>query len=155
MKSTLTLRRQIWNETARTSALNKALDNTAEALEGILHSRIELSQPAGKNYRLDSITDRKSTRSIGNRRRGTSTRVVVGATFYRASAPGQPPAIRTGRLLRNLVVRRSGHFSIIARSNTSYSKYLDPTRPFFKEPIKEYFRTDFRQDVRANLLALL
>lgn len=155
MKSTLTLRRQIWNETARTSALNKALDNAAETLDGILHSRMDLSQPQGKIYRLESITDRKSARSIGNRRRGTSTRVVIGATFYRASAPGQPPAIRTGNLYRKLFVRRSGHFSIIAKSGASYSKFVDPSRPFFREPIKEYFKNDFRQDVKREITGLL
>jgi hypothetical protein len=155
MKSTLTLRRAIWNESARTSALNRGLDKAADKLDERLHSRIKISQAQGKVYRLGSLTARKSSRSIGNRRRGTSTRVVIGATFYRASAPGQPPAIRTGNLYRKLFVRRSGNFSIIARSDAFYSKFLDPSRPFFREPVKEYFRNEFRQDIKNEILGLL
>ena len=158
-KATLTLRKRIWNQQAQLSNLNLAVDESAVELEEDLKSYIDTSDPQGKIYRLRTITSRRSARNIGNRRRGTSTRIVVGAEFYRASAPGQPPAKRTGALYRGLRVRRIGSLSIRATSDARYSNILDEVdrlnRPFFKVRCRLFFRTRFRQNVRNRIRELL
>src|SRR5215213_9112898 len=125
MKIGLTLRRQIWNQFARKRFINQSLNLAAIKLENKIKDNIDASIPTGRNYRLSTLTGRSSSTSVGNRRRGTSTRVVIGATFYRASASGQPPARRTGALYRRIRVIRQDDRSLKAVVGVPYAKYLD------------------------------
>lgn len=158
-RATLTLRKAIWNQQAQLSKINQALNEAADELEKEIKAYIDLSDPAGRVYRLSTITGRYSARGVGNRRRGTATRAVIGAEFYRASAPGQPPAKRTGALYRAIKVRRVGNLSIRAICDKRYAKILDDpnrlNRPFFDVVVRRFFRNRFRQLVRARLQELL
>lgn len=159
MRISLTLRRQIWNQFARKRFINESLDLAALKLENRIKGNIDASQPAGRVRRLSTLTGRRTASSVGNRRRGTSTRIVIGAEFYRTSAPGQPPAKRTGALYRKIRVTRVDDRSLKAVVGVSYAKYLDDpsilNRPFFRQIVREYFRTEFRNDVKTKLRELL
>lgn len=159
MKVTLSLRRQIWNQEAPPSKINQALAESAVELDEDLHSYIDQSDPQGRIYRLRTLTSRRTAQNVGHRRRGTSSRVVVGAEFYRASAPGQPPAKRTGALYRGITVKRIGNTSIRASVDKKYAGILDDpnrlNRPFFRTRCQLFFRTRFRQNVKARLNELL
>lgn len=159
MHATLRLRKAIWHQQARVNVVNTALNEAAQELEDRLKSNIDQSQPSGRTYRLETLTGRFSARGIGNRRRGTTTRAVIGATFYRASAPGQPPAIRTGRLYRGITVRRNDASSIRANVNQKYGTILDDpnrlNRPFFKVIARAYFRNEFTRKIKSRIRELL
>lgn len=159
MKTTLTLRKAIWVQSTRKSVLNKVLNEQAELLESEIKKTIDDSSPSGILRPLAPITARKSSANIGfARRRGTKTRVVTGRRFYRASAPGQPPAKRTGRLYRSINVKRINNVSIIARVDVPYAEYVDSpdvlNRPFFKSVATRFFKEHFRQNVRARIREL-
>jgi len=156
--ATLTLRKAIWHEEAQLSKLNQALNEAAVILENEIKAYIDESDPAGHIYRLSTITGRFSARGVGNRRRGTKGRSVIGATFYRASAPGQPPAKRTGKLYSSIRVRRVGNTSIRAIVDVHYAKILDNinklNRPFFKVVVNNFFKFRFRELVKNRLAEL-
>jgi hypothetical protein len=90
-------------------------------------------QQAGINYHL------KFT--------GTSDRAKIVGAAYQASAPGEPPAIRTGRLrqsfLMTIVMEGQHTYRVTVRSNIAYADDLnygtdriDP-RPFIEPVIYE------------------
>jgi hypothetical protein len=159
MRATLTLRKAVWNQQAPINVLNEALDEAAVELESEFRKNIDESEATGRTYRLRTLTARRSTQNVGNRRRGTSTRVVIGAEFYRASSYGQPPAKRTGALYRALKVRRNGRMGIKASVNKLYARYLDSprilNRPFFKSVATKYFKERFRPKVRAKIQSII
>lgn len=76
------------------------------------------STPRGRLYRRGRFRARQS-RGLGGRARGPGTRI------HRASAPGQPPAEDTGKLYREITVRRlkSGHYRV--RFGARYAGFLE------------------------------
>lgn len=158
-KATLTLRRAIWHEGASKRMVEECLNEGAVELENRIKAVIDTSVPQGRIRRLSTVTSRFSARGVGNKKRGTSTRMVTGANFYQASAPGQPPAKRTGALYRDIKVRRVGHRSIRASVNKKYARILDDpnrlNRPFFKGTCRDYFRNEFRPKVKERLQQLI
>jgi hypothetical protein len=70
---------------------------------------IDESPPRGRLYRRGAITGRRTQAGLrmGLKPRG-KTRMITGTRIHRASAPGQPPAVDSGRLRREIKVRRSG-----------------------------------------------
>jgi hypothetical protein len=90
---------------------------------------------------------------LKNDRKG---RLVVGSTFYRASAPGQPPAIRTGRLLNSIGSRRIGPTAARVSVSVEYALPLDDPdgldRPFFMSQA-EMYRPRFEQNIADAYLS--
>lgn len=161
LQTTLVLKRKIWNDGIRKSVLNKALTEDARVLEAKLKDNIDESTPAGRYYRIKSATARRSVANRGSRRvRGTTTRVIVGAVFHRASAVSQPPARRFNKLYRSIKVRRvPGKLQNLASVNASGVDVLDdPTRlnrPFFRSVIKKHRADEFYPRIQETIIDLL
>jgi hypothetical protein len=79
---------------------------------------MDSSTPSGKLYRRGSFR-RGQSRGLGSRARGVGTRI------HRASAPGQPPAEDTGRLYRDITVRRMASGRYRVRFGAGYAGYLE------------------------------
>ena len=103
---------------------------------------IDSSTPAGRLYRRGRF-GRGASRGLGTRARGPGRR------FHRASAPGQPPAEDTGRLYREITVRRLRSGSYRVRFGTRYAGYLEfgtgrmRPRPFIMPAIDIAVRKTF------------
>ena len=84
------------------------------------------STPAGRLYRRGSFRRGHSRGLRGSRARGPGVRI------HRASAPGQPPAEDTGRLYRDITVRRMAKGGYRVRFGAAYAGYLEfnLNRPF-------------------------
>jgi HK97 gp10 family phage protein len=106
-------------------AIGRSIDKDIEKLEQELAFRIvdesrammDSSTPTGRLYRRGSFTRRH--RIGGQRASGRGTRI------HRASAPGQPPAEDSGKLYRNITVRRMGNGSYRVRFGAEYAGYLE------------------------------
>lgn len=124
-------------------AIGRSIDADIEKLEQELAYRIvdesralmDSSTPAGRLYRRGSFT-RRHSRGLGQRASGPGTRI------HRASAPGQPPAQDSGKLYRNISVRRTGKGNYRVRFGAEYSGYLEfgtgrmKARPFIIKAIE-------------------
>lgn len=153
----VTLRRAIWNTSARKSILNKAIAAAAEILDNRLHANIDNSTPAGRIYVKKAQTKRLTAATrVFQRKKGTKTRVVTGYEYYQASAYGQPPARRFDVLYRSLRVRRIvGALLIRAEVKAPGVTFLDSpeylNRPFFNVIVQEFFKNEFNGLVRASV----
>lgn len=96
------------------------------------------STPSGRLYRRGSFK-RGASRGLrlqGRRARGVGTRI------HRASAPGQPPAEDTGRLYRDITVRRMSKGNYRVRFGAPHAGFLDVgtrnmrPRPFIMKAIE-------------------
>lgn len=158
---TLKLRRAIWNKDLRKSVLNKALTHYAGFLEDKLVSNIDNSTPAGRVYRVGSLTERRTAKNKDLRRsKKFKTKVVTGGIFHTASAKGQPPAKLTSKLRNSIRVRRIvGELAVMASVNANGAAILDDPdkldRPFFKETIRTSFKEDMAPQMRTFLRELL
>ncbi len=79
------------------------------------------SVPSGRLYRRGGFK-RGASRGLrlqGGRARGLGTRI------HRASAPGQPPAEDTGRLYKDITVRRMGSGKYRVRFGAPYIGFLE------------------------------
>jgi hypothetical protein len=103
---------------------------------------IDSSRPSGKLYRKGRFRARQS-RGLGFRARGPGTRI------HRASAPGQPPAEDTGKLYREITVRRLKSGSYRVRFGARYAGFLEfgtarmAARPFVLPAIDIAVRKTF------------
>jgi hypothetical protein len=91
---------------------------------------IDESTPRGRLYRRGGIRGRMLK---GLRRApGTKTRAIVGSRIHRAAAKGQPPAIDSGRLKREIKVARSGRGKFRVIFGAPYAGILEfqLDRPF-------------------------
>lgn len=68
-----------------------------------------------------------------------------GGKVHTASAPGEPPASDTGRLVQSVRVdHKPAETAAIVGVGALYARYLEPTRPFFvrafknKRPVMEH-----------------
>lgn len=149
-KSTLTLRRAIWNAEVRRSIMNKALNIAAQDLEQALKDNINDSTPAGRLYK------RRPPGSSGGR---GSRRAIVQSIEVIASEQGQPPARVFSRLYNSIVAKRvQGKLSIIAMANAPGAAVLDDpdglNRPYFRSVIQSYRRNQFYDTVRSAIREL-
>lgn len=154
MHSNLTLTSPIFRQGVNPAAISAAVYKSAAELERDMKENIQKSTPRGRTYKKTAIT-RASTRSragLGLRRRGN--RLIVGYQFHRASAPGQPPAIRHGRLINSIRATRNGPFSARVNCGVLYGRPLDDpaglNRPFFISRA-ELYRPRFIENVRAAI----
>lgn len=126
------------------------LKRAAFALHSKIIDNIRLSRPSGRTYRRGAITAKFSKRKHSGLRLRTkagTNRVITGAKFHRASAPGQPPAIDTGRLLNSIRIVRAGSNRYIIGTGVVYAAVLDNekklNRPFFRRVVLNFQRTEF------------
>lgn len=95
---------------------------------------------------------------------GTYDRSKIKGAAYRASAPGEPPAVRTGRLRQSFFMtvmqKSSTVFTVTVRSNVNYADDLnygtdkiDP-RPFIEPVMRELALTIYRMQVRGVFRAV-
>lgn len=83
-------------------------------------------------------------RTLRGQRSGTRYPVAPGSsTTYRASAPGEPPAVATGRLLNSIAVARGGRKRWLVGTPLKYGKHLEMgtvhmrPRPWFRKTGRE------------------
>jgi hypothetical protein len=103
----------------------------------------------------EGMTFRSTRATAGLKLRGRGRRgLIVGANFHRASAPGQPPAIRTGRLINSIRGRLVGLRSARVTVGVGYGLPLDDpeglNRPFFHSRAILY-RPRFVENVRQAI----
>lgn len=95
---------------------------------------------------------------------GTTNRSEIVGSAYRASAPGESPAVRTGRLRQSFVMvvapSMNNLFSVTVRTNVTYADDLefgtdkiDP-RPFMSKVMKKVTPDILRMRVRGMLRLL-
>lgn len=100
------------------------------------------STPSGRLYRRGSFR-RGASRGLGARARG------VGSRIHRASAPGQPPAEDSGRLYRDITVRRMSKGNYRVRFGAGHAGYLEVgtgrmrARPFVVPAIERAVQKTF------------
>jgi hypothetical protein len=151
MRANLNLNDPRWKSASRRAAVQQALNQAATELSDDIKLFISSSRPAGRTYRVGAIKRKASRRNniAGLITRGNKR--IVGATIRRASAPGQPPAIDTGRLINSIQSGRIGEFKYRVFSSVYYALILDSpnglNRPFFRVRV-ENFRPRFRELIR-------
>lgn len=145
MRSTLTLKpdgrltRSATLTGPNAKAVSVATGQAAAELEAAMKTNILRSKPAGRTYRTTAIVRKVGKRSIravpGLRTRAGGTKAVVGYNFHRASARGQAPAVRSGRLINSIRGRRVADFTARVGVSVAYAPRLDNPngldRPFF------------------------
>jgi hypothetical protein len=155
MKSSLDLKDPRWNDAGRRAAIAAALAFSAAELVTRIKEADAASVPRGRTYRIGSIRRAASKRNDvqGLRTRTTAAgnlQRVVGSTFYRASAPGQRPAIKSGRLINSIRAEQIGAFKYRVGSSLYYAVVLDDpnrlNRPFFKIEADAY-RPRFTENI--------
>lgn len=129
----------------------------------------------GRTYGRGAVTRRasKTTRSLGLRERttkGGNRLAIVGATFHRASAPGEAPAVDQGQLINSISTAKSGPLSSVVFTPMPYAWALEAgayysqlksrrvvkiePRPSFG-PAVEAARPGFEQDCDAAIREVL
>lgn len=145
MKSRLTLGRNM--SAVLKAELQSHLFREAVSLDREIKLKITKSQPRGRTYRIGRITKAESKKLAGLGLKSYKTksgkkRFIVGAKFYRASAKGQPPAIRTGGLLNANRIKAIGSLRYRVFNSKRYAVPLDAkdglNRPFFVSTVKEF-----------------
>jgi HK97 gp10 family phage protein len=91
--------------TALHRALGTAVAGAALLVESEMKRSLQQGPKSGRLYRRGSITKTrtKGLAGLGLRRvKGQANRVIAGANFHRASAPGEAPATDTGYLVNHI-----------------------------------------------------
>lgn len=131
--------------------LRGAIAGAALAVEKQMKVLVQKGPKSGRLYRRGSIkrAATKARRALGLRRvAGNPNRVIVGATFHRASAPGEAPASDTGRLVASLThtIAPDGLTATIGVHDVSRVKYAPAlefgtrrmaARPFVVRALRE------------------
>lgn len=139
----------------RGDAIAAALANSTAELEADIKTNIQRSRPTGRTYRRAPIVRKESRRNSGLRlrklRRPGGSVLIVGYTFHRASAPGQPPAINSSRLINSIRGLKIAKFRFRINVGVEYGLPLDDpaglNRPFFSSRVDRY-RPIFFNNVR-------
>lgn len=163
VKSKVTFNKSIWNDAKRRAALSAVIFKVASEFERDVKTNIRESVPAGKTYRRGRIT-KAITRNTLNGLRTFATsagkkRAIVGYNFHRASAPGQPPAIDTGRLINSITVQKLSPLRYRIASSVRYAEPLDmgtrriAKRPFFFSVLAKH-REHYLSQIQAAMAAL-
>jgi hypothetical protein len=157
MQSKLILTTPALRDGIQTDAIAGALANSTAELEGRIKTNIQSSRPTGHIYRRTPLVRKGSRRNSGlklkpGNRAGT---VIVGYTFHRASSPGQPPAIDTGRLINSIRGMRISDFQHRINVGVEYGLPLDDPagldRPFFTSEVEKY-RPIFYENMRRAVI---
>lgn len=106
---------------------------------------MDSSTPSGRLYRRGNFRRGMSRglRLMGRRAQGRGVRI------HRASAPGQPPAEDTGKLYREITVRRLSSGNYRVRFGAHYAGFLEfgtgriAPRPFVMPAIEKAVRKTF------------
>lgn len=111
-----------------TAELRGAVEGAALAVEKQMKELMQKPPKSGRLYRRSSIkrAATKGRLAMGLRRTaGNPKKVIVGANFHRASAPGEAPASDTGRLVASLShkIERDGLTATIGVHEVSKVKY--------------------------------
>lgn len=87
--------------------VREAIKLSALEVDRVMKRLIQKGPKTGRLYRRSSIKRRstKGLRALGLRRAPGSPKLVVGINYHRASAPGEPPATDTGRLVSSIAPR--------------------------------------------------
>jgi hypothetical protein len=137
-------------------ALVNAVEADIEAWQQELAYRIpeearrlmDESTPTGRVYRRGTIRNRRTQAGIDAGLRGSGkTRMITGVRFHRASAKGQAPAEDTGRLYRDISVRRMARGNYRVRFGAPYAGFLELAldRPFILPAIEAAVKRTFSE----------
>lgn len=144
MKTSLKLKKPIWNTPVRRKRLSEVVFESALDLEGDIKDTISTSRPRGRTYATTAIvSSRKSSFGLGLKQRTATSgkkRNIIGFNFHRASAKGQPPAIKTGGLINSIRTKKVAQLRARVFSGKNYGGVLDAKdgldRPFFVVTVK-------------------
>ena len=135
----------------RLNAIAAAVANSTVELERDIKENIQRSIPAGRTYRLNPIVRKESRRNSTLKLARKAGGVIVGYTYHRASSRGQPPAIRTGRLLNSIRSLQLNPTHGRINVGVDYGLPLDDPegldRPFFTTRV-ELYRPRFFENIR-------
>jgi hypothetical protein len=155
MQSKLTLTTPLLTNGLRSDAIAAAIANSAAQLERDIKENIQRSIPSGRTYRRTPIVRKESRRNSTLKLRQARGGLIVGFTFHRASRPGQPPAIDTGRLINSIRGMQISKFQHRINVGAEYGLPLDDPegldRPFFTTRV-EKFRPVFFENIRKAAL---
>jgi len=101
----------------------------------VIEAQRILDEPgrSGRLYRRGPIKGRLTKKGLAaGLKQSGSSRMIIGSKIHRASAPGEAPAIDTGRLRREITVRKTGRGRFQVRFGAPYAGILEFTldRPF-------------------------
>jgi hypothetical protein len=104
----------------------------------------------GRLYRAGSLTTRRTKKleRAGLRgKRGTKTRLISGSQIHRASAKGESPAKRSGKLGRQIKALRKTAFEWRVTFGAPYAGYLEFNldRPYVAEAVENAVRVVLNQ----------
>lgn len=88
-------------------------------LDRLIQASLEAALPA-----VGDVVSRRLKYIISSGTR-TGRRYYLKGIAYRASAPGEPPANRTGRLLRSVGYRASGSHTLQVGEDAFYARWLE------------------------------
>ncbi len=138
-----------------TSAIAAAVSKSTVELERDIKENIASSIPAGRTYRKTPIVRKESRRNSTLKLPRVAGGLVVGFTFHRASRRGQPPAIRTGRLLNSIRSHKIAPYHGQVNAGVEYAQPLDDPagldRPFFHSRA-ELYRPRFFENIRRAMI---
>lgn len=133
-RTTSRLGSPLFNDAARNAGARSILVKNLGKLVEEVKTNMRRGTPRGRLYRRGKIT----------RGRGRN-KAVVGSRIHRASAPGQVPAVETGKYLRSIRYRvKQGGRSGEIYSDAPQARFLERTRPHLEPAAKR----------RAKLLEL-
>jgi hypothetical protein len=132
MKVRLQLNNPLWKAPERRAILDQAVQQSGAELEGEIKQTMLPStrkeQPSGRTYRKGPIVKRatKALLKLGLRKqKGRTDKVIAGANFHRASAPGQAPAVDSGGLVNSIRAKKTGEMKSKVSSSKDYAAALD------------------------------
>ena len=128
IKIKINLNSGIWKTAARRKALDDAVLASAGELQGAIQKNIDDSVPAGRVYRVGTLTKAatKPLLALGLKtRKGNAKRVITGSRIHRASAPGQPPAVDTTNLLNSIRAAKTGEMRATVAAGAEYAAALE------------------------------
>jgi hypothetical protein len=132
MKVKLQLNSPMWKRQERRAILDQTVQQSGAELEGRIKQTMlpptRKEQPSGRTYRKTAIT-KKATKGLLKlglqKQKGRTDKVIAGANFHRASAPGQAPAIDSGGLVNSIRAKKTGEMKNTVASSKEYAAALD------------------------------
>lgn len=152
MKSRLILRSPAAKNRNRAAAIRAALGLSGAEFEADVKENMSASIPRGKTYKIGNITGAATAANRGLKlRKAANGKLIIGARYHRASAKGQPPARRSGRLINSIRGRFVGPFKVRVGTGVRYAIPLDDPagldRPFFMSRA-ELYRARYKENMR-------
>ena len=140
---------------SQASAIAAVIRRAVPELEADIKTNIRDSRPAGRTYRRTAIVRKGNRNNSSLQLRERNGKKIVGFNFHRASAPGQPPAIDTGRLINSIRGQIVGQLHGRLTVGAAYGVVLDDpqglNRPFFFSRVNLY-RPIFFENIRKAFI---